>query len=245
VQVIYAQPLTFDHIPPKSAYNSEAVRVLGYVEWRAASVGAPAGVVQPEGAGRHTSCADCNSHVVGSRYGTDYVDWVVQVKKILDRSDAKVGAVLSIDFPGVRPLRLLKQIVAFMLCANPPAWGQARQELRKHVLQRDERNLPNKYRLFMFLTKGPFGRSIGGAGVLNVETGRHFETTEVSFSPCGFILAEHAVPEAYLQPINYFSDYGFDQKATIYLRLPIYEVGTPFPCDFRPFEQVYPEIRIK
>jgi hypothetical protein len=231
--------LTFEHSPPKSAYNSEAVRVLGYVvEWRAFTTGASAGTVQPHGAGDHTLCNDCNERVTGSRYGTDYVNWIVQVKKGLDRSNAKIGEILSMDFPKLRPLRLLKQIVAFMLCANPPVWGEAHKELRKYVLKRDERNLPDKYRLFMFLTKGPFGRSIGTAGVLNVKTGKHLVVTEVSFPPCGFILAEDSAPEAYLQPINHFNHYNFDQKATVYLKLPIYGVSTPFPCDFRSLEQV-------
>lgn len=225
--------LTFEHIPPRSAYNSDAVQVLDYDDWTLYRAGAEAGSLQHGGTGECTLCAKCNNQRIGSRYGTDYVDWVVDIKRRLDGTSANPGAIVDMEIRNFRPLRILKHVIAFMLCGNSPEWGQHRPELRDFVKRRDSRELPDKYGVYMFLTLGGVGRSVGNAGVLNHATGHSYQASEVTFNPCGFILVDGAIPNDQLQKINHFNEYAFDRTTTLTLHLPVYEINTIFPCDFR------------
>ena len=174
--------LTFEHVPPRSAFNAEPTTVFSLTEWleRDPANGTAGGRREQRGAGGHTLCSQCNNKT-GSWYSAE-----------LARA-ARAGARILVDAPlgeldeqfthqwarvnitktdhGPYPLRLIKQIVAMMLATSPPELSRAHPELGDFVLDRERTGLPENFRFYLALFAGPVARTTGLAHALNVESG--------------------------------------------------------------------------
>jgi hypothetical protein len=64
--------LTFEHVPPRRAFNNEAARVYGWEDWlqRDEDGMLTGGRIAQRGSGDHTLCAECNSNT-GAWYGNE------------------------------------------------------------------------------------------------------------------------------------------------------------------------------
>ncbi len=64
--------LTFEHVPPRAAFNSERTRVYGLEHWlqRGERGELHGGRIEQRGAGDLTLCEDCNNKT-GSWYGNE------------------------------------------------------------------------------------------------------------------------------------------------------------------------------
>src|SRR4051812_20841859 len=90
--------LSFEHVPPRAAYNDQRVfeadvRALIAGKWDGQGQPSDGKWVQ-RGAGRETLCEKCNSDT-GSWYGTPYVSWAKQAVELVGRS----GGNLSLAYP--------------------------------------------------------------------------------------------------------------------------------------------------
>src|SRR5664279_2744142 len=129
--------LTFEHIPPKGAFNRESLRTLSGQDWLDHVSGTyRPGRVQQRGSGRKATCARCNN-VTGGWYGGEYVRWAQVAADMLvryrspwslDASPARHHIVAGLY--GVRPLLFLKQLVYMFMVVNGTGFGELNQVLR-------------------------------------------------------------------------------------------------------------------
>src|SRR5687768_10419213 len=80
-------PLTFEHVPPQAAFNSERTTVVsGERALQYVPGGALRGQYQQRGAGGYTLCGRCNNNT-GNWYARDFAQWCYQGMEVLIRSE--------------------------------------------------------------------------------------------------------------------------------------------------------------
>src|SRR6056297_792501 len=107
-------PLSFEHIPLKSAFNDRPVHVKEFddliVDNRVVDDGKP-GRKQQRGAGKFSLCAKCNNET-GSWYGDAYKTWAIQGLRHCEH--ATTAPSLAFNFQ-IFPLRVIKQIACMLV----------------------------------------------------------------------------------------------------------------------------------
>ena len=141
--------------------------------------------------------------------------------------------------PRRRPLRFLKQCVAMVMGTNAPGFAEIHPALQKFVLDVNEKNLPDKYDVYLTLFRGPRARTTGVAGNIDLYRGTTRVMSEVAFPPFGIIMAfDSPPPETAFGRINPLRQFGPDDVADVRLELLIGEGHTPFPGDYRTRDEV-------
>ena len=228
--------LTFEHVPPKSAFNEYPV-ILGYFEQvLQQSVDEPLkGKIQQGGAGAYTLCHQCNNDT-GSWYGHHFVDWTRQGMEILACSR---GTPTLIHLHYVFPLAVIKQVVAMFMSANGVGFGRKNPELAEFVLDRERKHLPPKYRIYTYFTSSNNLRYGGVVGSLNMNTLERRTMCEISFPPLGYMMTLGSEPsDKRLFDITHFASYDYKQFRVISLQLPKLDIFTPLAGDYRSEEEV-------
>jgi len=231
--------MSFEHIPPKSAFNKNRVylyqgtNILGRDQLPWDMTGVRYSQYQ-SGSGFKTVCKNCNNFL-GSKYVKDYKFFTEEgIKRIYDRVNDYIE---TSNFIKIRPLNIIKQIIAMFLAINPPGMGKKNNELRTFVLNPEKKEFnTEKYGIYIYFLKGNILKFIGISGLI-----RSRKTTvlsELAFPPFGFIL-EINPPEGYKEEYNVCNiaeianDYSYNEVADIKLKIPILETNTIFPADFR------------
>ena len=223
--------LSFEHVPPKKAFNNRPLvytalkEMIGIDPKNAFSKGK---IVQ-RGAGAYTLCEQCNNNT-GSWYGGSFVEWVEQGMEILRKATGWPTLVYPFH---IYPLRVIKQIVCMFFSANNPNFQHARPELVKFALNKYDRFLNNKIRIYAFYTTSSFLRQVGVTGLLKLGKGTSI-FSEITFPPFGYIMSLDSKPhDSRLFDISGFARYNYDTIRTINLRLPVLNVGSHLPGDYR------------
>jgi hypothetical protein len=120
----YIGELTFEHVPPRAAYNDRRVfeakmeNLLGG-EWIPGTAVTNGRYLQ-RGAGRYSLCGKCNNDT-GAWYGTPYVDFARQAMVILSRSKGELSLAIS---HAVRALarRYLPWFAGTCIAFEPARW---------------------------------------------------------------------------------------------------------------------------
>jgi hypothetical protein len=229
-------PLSFEHVPPRSAFNNKPVIKARFDD--VVGLGPDEiikGKGQQQGAGDYTLCPRCNNNT-GSWYGKNFVDWCYQGYEILSRTHGRPSLIyLNYLFP----LRIVKQIFTMFFSINGPGFADANPELVKFVLNRDYRYLSPKYRLFVYFSTGRLARSSGVTGLVDLNTQRTCIFSEMNYFPYGYVLALNShPPDPRLIEISHFARYGYNELARIGLRLPVLPTHLYFPGDYRTKEQI-------
>lgn len=145
-------PLSFEHIPPRSAFNDQPVHVKEFddlvVGNRIVDNGKP-GRKQQRGAGKFSLCAKCNNET-GKLYGDAYKSWAIQGLRHCHH--ATTAPSLAFNFQ-IYPLRVIKQIACMLVSVNPPGSLKANFELRRFVIDRERRFLPEGLRIYAYHTR--------------------------------------------------------------------------------------------
>ncbi len=232
--------LTFEHIPPRSAFNDSRVLLSTIDEWMATDRdGRTRGSYQQGGAGGHVLCGRCNNST-GRWYASEYVRWAKSIVPILARLPAcERPGLLGIS--GCYPLRLLKQAVVMFLAASTERFADGHPDLRNFVLDKRSRNLPPRYEFYMTLYRGPMARTVPFSVV--VRDGRPQALGEVAFAPFAFMVTFDSPPHRSVGRITHFSSYDYDQPSDLDLPVAIGEGHTPFPEDYRTKAQVERDTR--
>ncbi len=224
--------LTFEHVPPKAAFNSESVRlakILKHLE--KGMIEDPEqldSTVQRKGMGGYTLCSRCNNDT-GSWYGKAYVSWAYQGMEYLQAG----GSSLSIPFH-IFPGRVAKQIVCMFASACGPGVFEKHREMRKFVLDRDSVGIPESIRIYcyMFDPNSSKSRQAGITGLISGSNTHVF--AEISFPPFGYIMTFESSPvDPALLDITPFTHHSWRDFRSIHLTIPMREVHTYFPGDFR------------
>ncbi|MBR3281601.1 MAG: hypothetical protein IKI57_07215 [Clostridia bacterium] len=157
--------LTYEHIPPKKAYNHKPTKMyigkeyfkdlekrdikdtskLRYTDFQ-------------KGVGDYTLCERCNS-TTGKWYAGEYIKISNAIYDYLGHhlEELKDAKSVELDFKDVYPLKFFKQIIAMFLSIIPNEYLENHKELRKYVLDRDSVEFSNKkYRISLGLLKQDF-----------------------------------------------------------------------------------------
>lgn len=227
-------PLSFEHVPPRKAFNDYPVREILFAD--AVNVGPDdplRGRIEQRGSGGYTLCGPCNNNM-GAWYGGAFIDWCYQGMDILERA----GGRPTLIYPHhIYPLRVLKQVVAMFCSVNPHALRR-HVELVRFVLNKEARGLPPVYRFFVYYNMGQRMRRVG----ISVQGGNPaglITLSEITYPPFGYVMTFNSPPpDACLCEITHFARRGYDEDLSVPLRLPVLPVHLVYPGDYRSKEQI-------
>jgi hypothetical protein len=229
-------PLSFEHIPPRKAFNDRRVIIVQFEDAiRLGPYEVAKGPIQQRGTGDYTLCPKCNNRT-GHWYGSRFVDWCYQGMSILIRAGGK-PSLIYLHY--VFPLAVLKQIITMFLSVNATTFGKANPELVRLVLDRDAKYLPPGYRFFVyFSTTGKF-RFSGLSGRLRVPSGEITLMSEITYPPFGYLMTiDSKPPDRRLFEITHFSRYDYNEFKIMTLKLPVLPTHLACPGDYRTKDEI-------
>lgn len=229
--------LSFEHVPPKKAFNNRRVIKVSFEE--SIALGPEEivkGPIKQGGIGGHTLCPRCNN-LTGHWYGSRFVAWCYQAMNILIRSDGKPSLVY-LNY--LLPLAILKQIITMFFSVNADTFSKANPELVRFVLNRNAKYLSPKYRFFVYYnTTGKLFRFSEIVGLLNMSTGKTILMSEITYPPFGYLMTiDSDPPDKRLFEITHFSNYGYNEFKVMTLKLPVLPTYLAFPGDYRTKEEI-------
>jgi len=238
-------PLSFEHVPPKSAGNRDPAEMLDIFQALAKAEGKNAGrgQISQRGSGAYALCRRCNERA-GGEYVPEFLRWVAAGAEMLGHADLEEldqqqePAFMHAELQGTRPALLVKQIATMLLALAPTGFALHRDHLLVRDFAQDPewRGLPDRYQLYLVLYVGEFMRLNGGTAVATVSGGKLGSTymLEMAAPPLAWILTvDEDSPPVRAGNITGFADLGFHQKANVSIDLQIGFGHTPFPADFR------------
>lgn len=237
--------LTFEHIPPKAAFNSTPAKPVSIEEllkggnftgkerlpWDTEGLKYQN---QQKGMGRYSLCKTCNSYT-GKYYGDAYANFAKIVSKAIN--DISVNEASAICFEEIYPLKIIKQIFS-LFCSINGIKNPKLETIREFVLNKDAIGIDRtQFKLCMYFTKSELMKQspMMVSVKFNSENYESMAMSEITAYPFGFIL--------YFDPteswdyhgvdITDFADVEFDTKANVVVPWCIEEVNNFFPEDFR------------
>ncbi len=231
--------LTFEHLPPRSAFNERGVLLHSLTHLQDARYqlrGETPKRRLNRGLGTYSLCGRCNS-LTGRWYGPDYLTWAQQAMSYLDL--VETTQVVYLPFR-IRPLSVLKQIVSMGLTGSTSGCV-SHADLARFVLDSKSMHFPRGYSCFVYLTnKKSTARFCTEMAMLNIENGTMDHVlAEVALPPLGCVIVHEntrgrsEILEENLCRINHFANYSFGTWDTVYLRIPVHRIWSPTPLDYR------------
>jgi hypothetical protein len=139
--------LSFEHVPPRSAFNDHPILVANIEElignWDGV-ISSMKGKIHQLGAGSYTLCEKCNTRT-GAWYGPAFAEWAYQAFRLLNFTR---GAPTLYHQFRIFPLRVIKQIVCMFFSTNGPGFRAVYPDLVKFVLNREDRCLRPEIRVY-------------------------------------------------------------------------------------------------
>lgn len=248
--------LTADHIQPQCGFN-EKNRRYGRVESGHTLAGmqnpAPWGKVwkqnyreiQPDrpiagGIYRYTQCVTCNS-LLGQRYDQQFGDFCRDAV-----ANMKLGEIHVIQHKYTQtiryPLSILKRTLAMFFSINGSQFVRANPELSRFVREPENRELPNRYRLFVgynandMVSHIPFQvRTVWGSK-------KYHSLTQIAHPPFVYVLTfTDYCPDNRLVEFTEFTQYEFGEAANIERDFRLLPTNNCFAGDFRNEGKLIPD----
>ena len=231
--------LTEEHIPPRAAFNKVKHVESDIKSWlrRQEAADDSRGQVRQGGIRHRTACGKCNNDT-GGWYAREYVEWAYRGVDILTRAEPISGSVIDVEMVNCYPLRFLKQCVTMLVQVGSASLGDHEERIRRFILNREDRQLPDEVEIFLALYKGPGARLGGGVGVVNLVSGDIYVLSEVAYAPFAMVLNADAPKPTSFGKINFMRRYSIDERADVTVRFLVGEGHTPYPGDYRDLETV-------
>lgn len=235
--------LTFEHVPPNKAFNSQRVKRFGSDEVIKLMAGADGrlpwdysglkGEFQQKGSGDYYLCRKCNNNT-GSWYMRDYIVFANTMALVQQNFNSKGIKNCNFWIDDIYPLRIFKAIMTMFCDINFSCFGD--EKLRQFLMNKENNDFDTKkYTVSMYLNGTTSSRMLG-INAVHVNGIGTLVLSEVSHFPLGFLLYIDK-PEGFKPPgivINDFAKIKYnDKQKTSFWGLPIYEINTNFPADFR------------
>lgn len=232
--------LTFEHIPPKKAFNSAPARPVSVshivkdnnrMPWDTS--GLPY-TNQQQGFGKYSLCEKCNNDT-GTWYGDAYVEFVHIAHDIISRVPSSSNGAVRIK--DIYPLRFIKQVIS-MFCSINDADNPTMADLREFVLDKNASGLnKSKYKICMYFTNSEIMKCAPLSILVftNKSALEFVSVSEITARPLGFIL--YFNPAVNLKcdgiDITCFADCKYDEKADVMIPWRVNEVNDVFPTMYR------------
>ncbi len=233
-------PLSFEHVPPRSAFNDKPV--VWHIGREGVDGMTPSrGEIKRRGVGAYTLCPTCNSQT-GSWYGSAYAKWAYQGMDLIEYAEGVTNL-----YPTFRifPLRVIKQVFVMFFSVNrSPNFADSHQDLVRFVLSKHDKDAHPLLRVLAYLNASLMMRQSATLGAIDfARGGTTHQYGEHVFPPFGYILAvDGESPDARLADISFFSGYSYGQQADVTFRLPVFHPCRWVPGDFRSPEEVGADI---
>ena len=227
--------LTFEHVPPRSAFNDKQV-VYHQIEklFNKSLEDLGKGKISQKGMGAYTLCGDCNNKT-GGWYGGAFSEFAFQGMDILKHTSG--SPTLYYNF-NIFPLRVFKQIICLFFSSNGPEFHTTHYGLVKYVLNKEETYFDSDVRIFLYYNLSNRFRKTGVTVTANLR-GKMDVMSEITFPPFGFVMSlNNTVPDKRLTEITFLKNYTYNQWTQIPLKLYILPVYTYIPGDYRTKEEV-------
>ena len=242
--------LSFEHVPPRAAFNSSPAKpVSGSEILTEKNLNDPERMPwdisgleyenQQQGMGRYSLCKSCNNNT-GSWYGAEYIKFARTIHMAIQKHDEISGNVLEVR--DIYPLRIIKQILSMFCSTNNPEHPQL-DSIRQFVLNREEAGLDkSKYKLCMYFTDTTLIKYTGFNVVIHLvnEKVSSMALSEITAYPFGFILYFNPTDNWDYQgfDITAFSDWDYEQKATVLMPWKIQKMNDMFPEMYRSRDEI-------
>lgn len=232
-------PLTFEHIPPRAAFNKSPV--IGQSIERLLAEHDPdkwhklGGRKNQKGVGAYTLCRQCNSDT-GAWYGNAYIEWAYQGLRCGRYSEKAPSLVFPFH---IFPLRVLKTIICMFFSTSGEKFRTVHPDLVRFVLNREAHGLNPEIGVYAYYNMSGISRNSGFVGLVDFDRHDTRVFNEFSYPPWGYVLTVGSVPpDERLVDITSFANFRYHDWKHISLSIPILPVFTPFPGDYRNREQV-------
>jgi len=216
--------LTYEHVPPRSAFNTESATIYTYDQWLSlGATGCGRYELQQRGSGYYAFCETCNNTRGGRWYVPEYELWVrAGAEIVLElKEEPPPGLVAHITLHEVRPALFAKQMVMMMLALNGPEFGDSFPELREYVRERDATGLPERFRLFVSLLNVEVARYGGLYAAFNFATDKAFSATDLLYPPFAYTLTiDEEGPDPRSGEITWFTTLAAGDERDVKLTLP-------------------------
>lgn len=217
--------LTFEHVPPESAFNSNPIYFQKSVhlhDTKSPLYGKR--IRSNQGAGGYYLCKTCNN-LTGSYYGESYKKFAYIGKTALMN---KVWASKNITFEyAVQPLNILKQVLSMFMAIDTSDQLLNLDGLSDFILNKDSQVLPDSLRVFIYHSATKQVRN--GWGMARTEKGIHY-LGEITFPPFGLVYALNSEPTRNdFFEITDFKNYNFNQTVQVRFAIPFLTPKTYIP----------------
>lgn len=210
--------LTFEHIPPRAAFNRFNLRLynyFGYIIHNNEKY-----ISAQKGSGKYSLCSSCNN-LTGEWYGAAYAEFASQG---MTYHQKKSRGLLCVPYT-IYPLRVLKQIISCFASVNGPLWCQQNPMIKEFLLNRYEQRFPPHLDIRMYMQEKGRSKLAGIVAELSPFSGERFVGSEWGYLPFSYI---HICDKTYtnyrvlneLFPVLSFLRYGYDDRDTVYLNIP-------------------------
>ncbi len=242
--------LTYEHIPPKSAFNNNKhfyiTKVHPLFEKRKArtfeelvELDKSKAIKKQGGIGFFTLCAICNNNF-GTWYVRDYLSWVKQSIKYFESSDPNFKMNFKVK---IKPLNVLKQIMAMFLSINSQLTIDF-PEIKKFLLKKNLKLEIPKIRVFIYYNIEGEIRYEPNFILGKIDTGIIVRISEISFPPFGYVLITNGETlDERLFEITNFGNFDYNEEIELIQNLSILPTHLKFVGDYRTEEEI--EIGIK
>ena len=232
--------LTFEHVPPKSAFNDSPLVSFRIEKLLSADSAReyerPTGGVSRRGSGAYTLCARCNNNT-GRWYGSAYASWAREGLRLLDHA---ITAPTITHLMWLRPLEVLKQVACMFFSINGDRFRDSHRELSEFVLNPRRKYWPSQARIYVGLSAAPLSKMVGVSGIGNIETRSFQVVSEIAHPPFCYTMVfagQPTHPDMY--EISHFGRADYGEFKDYWVKLPVLTTATLFPGDYRSREEVF------
>lgn len=189
-----------------------------------------------KGIGEYCICVKCNS-ITGGWYGVAFADWTRQGFEWFEKLSAKDALILPYF---IRPLNVIKQVLVMALAMSSERTLEYHRELRRFVLNREQKYLPPKYRVHAYFNVDGQPRFASGMAIMRTDVNRaSYVEAEVALPPFGYCVstivkdAKSLAEYQGLCDITWFARYDYNIWTRVSVCLPAKETHEPLPLDYR------------
>ncbi len=229
-------PLTEEHAPPKAAANAGPAVLHHFVENNGSLT--LRSDPFPDGLSFKVFCSRCNSKILGSRYGTEYLTFVRQVAEAAAGVEPRATLRLNTR---LFPLRIVKYALGLLCATTPRADLLDVPNLRDFIRHRDSTGVPNGIRLYLFVPFPPGTlRSTGRTAVRLGASSPFLHLAESSFWPIGWLYSfgSEQPPPDWATDVTRWGDESFGQRCSVSIELPVQWTVGPGAGEFRTAEEL-------
>jgi hypothetical protein len=233
--------LTFEHVPPKSAFNNKSVKMIDGTEtikmltdsqrepWDPSGL---KGYILQQGQGGYFLCKECNNNT-GAWYGKYYKKFIFGMHGVASQTKSVPEEWAKVIATDIYPLAIFKQIMVMFCNINNGCMGD--DSLRDFLLNKSSNTFnKDKFRVFTYIHKCTLERLCGVVALL-IEGGTILTVSEISKYPIGFALyidlPKNIKPRGC--EITSFADRKYEEKCNVTISIPVFESNTILPTDYR------------